>query len=318
MVTGKYMQIVTKYKCFSIGIAEKDADRLHKFYCPSCRDRTPDLEIVWWPQCFNCERPLIAKEGESLGPSKYCSDECGILMARKRLAKLLATSNTLKSFTMDEWNPNMQQRRDELQKLIALKEARLTEFDARQNIVNDTVLLADYLSDMLQMPICGFDQALITFTGMIDTISSFAFSQLVEFDGRQQAEEFAQQKVCCQQRNKCSLHNFAHIPTKSNFAPTLPIYFKLPATVDKSQYPVPNWSHLHSHMISVEREEWQRGIDALKQELSQLNADDAASVMQIDLKLDSGENAALVCRVKYPNADAAQPSTLQAGITLSI
>ncbi|KAI8640387.1 hypothetical protein BD408DRAFT_476716 [Parasitella parasitica] len=195
-----------------IEISEKQSEFIDLYYCENCAKLT-GKQTLWKPNCHNpaCLKP--ARIGTHQGHlSKYCSDTCGMQVARARIElSELKKKNATMSLDDQLYNPLSRARlssfadMDDRTRLSRVKEEKLH--------AKSLITMGDHKSTFLKLllqhtdeDICGFDSRLTwpdSLWEKVDQIKEDAPISLLDANGDQiTTKGFTK----CSQSRKCNKH----------------------------------------------------------------------------------------------------------------
>ena len=264
-------------------------------------------------------------------------------MARKRLCLILEgkwPGIQARDFNEDEFDQSASKRRNMLNEDREEWTRRIDVLARKLRDLNDAVLFADLVSrqllqmtqqqqsaedgmqvDLPELPVCGFDARFLTWSP--STSDNESYLKQLQPETMAQPNEllaFLKGKICLNLRNKCPKHTHVNLPVKSNLEITTEsidgneIYAPL---LDEPKYPLPNWAHLHAHLLDVEREENEKQVKDVDATLERLKSNNVRSIIKLEFdSVDGGQQqASMVCRALY-EPDMAAPASIQVGTTL--
>lgn len=157
-----------------IQISEKQGEFIDLYFCENCAKIT-GKKTIWKPQCANPACQKAARIGTHQGHlSKYCSDTCGMQVARARIELAeMKKRNALESSTNDSLNNLNNQHYNPLSrgKLSSFADmddrARLTRVKDEKAHAKFIISIGEHKSALLSLliqhqkeEICGFDSRL--------------------------------------------------------------------------------------------------------------------------------------------------------------
>lgn len=335
---GSLNREITLIKTFLVlhseGISEEQSEFIDQFFCKKCielseRSSTEPsssvdsatsiktLQLTWLNPCRLCGKPCKDdKKGK-----KYCSETCGLEVAKKRLANLFH-SNSFKSV-----NFSIKQAReipetcDRIVKEKKKLNGKLTEFsqklsnlEQRKRAIWEAVAIADTLSAILDslekessdetqeqsFGICGFSIGLLGYKEYESKHQSVHIESLLsnveailgdEEPSTQQSKilDYLSAAVCTRSRRGCKLHNHSN-QLKRTFEPPalkVDIPHKLKSLIpgNTPAYKLPGWAGTYLTLMDIEREEIEQSHEfQLKKQLQNLEFEESQEICCIDFE----------------------------------
>ncbi|KAF9397946.1 hypothetical protein BGX21_008338 [Mortierella sp. AD011] len=111
-----------------VGVAEKDSDMVDKYYCKRCEDKGRHASGKKVCIRGSCQKPAVRK-------SKYCSRECGLLVATQRIHESQARAFGIPIHTGDNSTTEQHPQDQAQQQLQRRRRLTLADLDDRQRLL---------------------------------------------------------------------------------------------------------------------------------------------------------------------------------------
>ncbi|KAI7886646.1 hypothetical protein K492DRAFT_186499 [Lichtheimia hyalospora FSU 10163] len=148
-----------------IGISEKEGEFIDLYFCTDCAQATGKM-TSWKPKCVNPACPKAARISSHQGRvSKYCSDTCGLQVARARVELAERRGHSDEQSYTDMLT--QRQRRARLNQLVKNDMSRLSQLTKAWRRIRDQITIMNQRTRFLKLIIqhhhgddCGLDTRL--------------------------------------------------------------------------------------------------------------------------------------------------------------